>query len=98
MNPYTAETSDYLADRNAISPNGDGLADCLATVQFALLRNAEELSVRIESENGKQVYYEDTQKNVYRSYYLSLIHIYTPDEECALLFSKRQCYVDREVA
>ena len=71
MNPYTAETSDYLADRNAISPNGDGLADCLATVQFALLRNAEELSVRIESENGKQVYYEDTQKNVYRSYYRS---------------------------
>ncbi len=69
MNPFLAEASDYLEDRNAISPNGDGMADCLAGVQISLLRNAAELSVRIESEDGKQVYYEETQKNLNRAYY-----------------------------
>lgn len=69
MNPFIAEASDYLADRNAISPNGDGMADCLAGVQISLLRNAAELSVRIESEDRKQVYYEETQKNLNRAYY-----------------------------
>lgn len=69
MNPFIAEASDYLEDRNAISPNGDGMADCLVGVQISLLRNAAELSVRIESEDGKQVYYEETQKNLNRAYY-----------------------------
>ena len=69
LNPFTAEASDYLADRNAISPNGDGMADCLAALQISLLRNAAEFSVRIESEDGKQVYYEEILENLNRAYY-----------------------------
>lgn len=69
QNPFTAEAGDYLADRNAISPNGDGIADCLAAIQVSLLRNAAELTIRIESEDGKQVYYEETRENLNRAYY-----------------------------
>ena len=70
-NPFYEESSDYLPDRNVISPNGDGLADTLAAVQVALLRNAAKLTVRIESEDGQQVYYEEIQKNLNRAYYHS---------------------------
>lgn len=71
QNPFTAEAGDYLADRNAISPNGDGVADNLSAVWFSLLRNAAQLSVRIESEDGEQIYYEETQENRSRAYYYS---------------------------
>ena len=69
QNPFTAESGSYLADRNAISPNGDGLADNLAAVWVSLLRNAAELTIRIESQNGDQVYYEETQENLSRAFY-----------------------------
>lgn len=69
LNPFTAEASDYLADRNAISPNGDGRADSLSAVWASLLRNAAEFSLRVESEDGTQVYYEETQENWNRAFY-----------------------------
>lgn len=69
LNPYTTEASPYAADRNAISPNGDGAADCLSAVRVSLLRNAAELSLRVESEDGTQVYYQETQKNLTRAFY-----------------------------
>ena len=45
------------------------MADCLAALQISLLRNAAEFSVRIESEDGKQVYYEEILENLNRAYY-----------------------------
>lgn len=42
----------YLADRNAISPNGDGILDAADSLQFALMRNPKNLKVYLEDEKG----------------------------------------------
>ncbi len=42
----------YLADRNAISPNGDGIMDGLTYVKFVLMRNAQKTRLLVEDENG----------------------------------------------
>ena len=42
----------YLEDRNAISPNGDGILDAVDSLQFALMRNPKTFKIYIEDENG----------------------------------------------
>ena len=56
INPYveTADMSYYLADRNAISPNGDGLMDSVNVAYTGLLRNSYVRYV-VCDENGNQI-------------------------------------------
>ncbi|MBE6945702.1 MAG: hypothetical protein E7459_06405 [Ruminococcaceae bacterium] len=46
----TGET--YLADRNAISPNDDGMLDAITTLEFSLLRQPRRVRMYIEYEDG----------------------------------------------
>ncbi|MDO4568462.1 MAG: S8 family serine peptidase, partial [Clostridia bacterium] len=41
----------YLADRNAISPNGDGVYDAVNNLEFGLLRNARLLTLTFGTQN-----------------------------------------------
>ena len=50
-------TIKYLADRNAISPNGDDFQDSLTWVYTGLLRSARRFAYTITGEDGT-VYYE----------------------------------------
>ena len=43
----------YLADRNAISPNGDGVLDALTYIEFTLLRNPKTVKLYIQDADGK---------------------------------------------
>ncbi|MBQ7870632.1 MAG: S-layer homology domain-containing protein, partial [Oscillospiraceae bacterium] len=43
----------YLADRNAISPNGDGVMDALTYIEFTLLRNPKTVKLYVQDANGK---------------------------------------------
>ena len=54
INPYVAmpSSADYLADRNAISPNGDGIFDAVNNLTFALIRNAKMVELDIELADG----------------------------------------------
>ena len=56
INPYveTADMSYYLADRNAISPNGDGLMDSVNVAYTGLLRNSH-VRYLVCDENGNQI-------------------------------------------
>ena len=47
---------EYLQDRNAISPNGDGNFDSLEQIYTSLLRNAKTFSYIIEGEDGAEYY------------------------------------------
>ncbi|MGN0809423.1 MAG: S8 family serine peptidase [Christensenellales bacterium] len=49
----TGET--YLADRNAVSPNGDGIYDAVDTFQYSLLRNSVLTTVTIEDLEGNVI-------------------------------------------
>ena len=66
----------YLADRNAISPNGDDFLDSLTWVYTGLLRSAKTFSYTITGEDGT-VYYEKSIdyeiKSIYDSNYYSIV-------------------------
>ena len=66
----------YLADRNAISPNGDDFLDSLTWVYTGLLRSARRFTYTITGEDGT-VYYEKTIdyeiKSVYDNNYYSIV-------------------------
>ena len=59
---------EYLQDRNAISPNGDGNFDSLAQVYTSLLRNAKTFRYTIEGEDGTE-YYSLELGEVSKTYY-----------------------------
>ena len=53
LNYYWDETGEtYLSDRNAISPNGDGMLDAITTLEMSLLRQPRRINVYIEYEDG----------------------------------------------
>ena len=53
MNNYgSMKGKTYLADRNAISPNGDGILDSVDSLRFAMLRNPKNVKLYLEDENG----------------------------------------------
>lgn len=53
VNQYADMTGQtYLTDRNAISPNGDGILDAFNFIEFTLLRNAREIKLVVEDQNG----------------------------------------------
>lgn len=56
INRYADMTGEtYLADRNAISPNGDGIFDAFTYVEFVLLRNASLITLNVEDLNGNVI-------------------------------------------
>ena len=67
----------YLADRNAISPNGDDFLDNLSGIYTGLLRNAKTLHYTITGENG-EVYYDNTAEYVGKSIYSYSYYQITP--------------------
>ena len=67
----------YLADRNAISPNGDDFLDNLSGIYTGLLRNAKTLHYTITGENG-DVYYDNTAEYVGKSIYSYSYYQITP--------------------
>ena len=67
----------YLADRNAISPNGDDFLDNLSGIYTGLLRNAKTLHYTITGENG-DVYYDLTSEYVGKSIYSYSYYQITP--------------------
>ena len=67
----------YLADRNAISPNGDDFLDNLSGIYTGLLRNAKTLRYTITGENG-DVYYDLTSEYVGKSIYSYSYYQITP--------------------
>ncbi len=53
LNYYWDATGEvYLADRNAISPNGDGMLDAVTTVEMSLLRQPRRMNFYLEYEDG----------------------------------------------
>ena len=46
----------YMDERNAVSPNGDGILDAVDSLAFALLRNPETLKVYLEDEAGNVIH------------------------------------------
>lgn len=77
-NPYHPGEVEYLADRNAISPNGDDYLDTLSFVYTGLLRNARTVTYTItDAADSSTVYYTKTVdyeiKSVYSSNYYQII-------------------------
>ena len=77
-NPYHPGEVEYLADRNAISPNGDDYLDTLSFVYTGLLRNARTVTYTItDAADSSKVYYTKTVdyeiKSVYSSNYYQII-------------------------
>ncbi|MBE6946604.1 MAG: hypothetical protein E7459_11075, partial [Ruminococcaceae bacterium] len=53
LNPYWDATGKtYVADRNAISPNGDNYLDAVDYLEFSLLRNPKSLKLYVQDEAG----------------------------------------------
>ena len=53
MNLYgSMKGKTYKQERNAISPNGDGILDAVDSLSFALMRNPKNLKVYLTDENG----------------------------------------------
>ena len=53
MNSYASmKGKPYLDERNAISPNGDGILDAVDSLEFALMRNPRNLKVYLEDADG----------------------------------------------
>ncbi len=53
LNPYAdMKGQTYSADRNAISPNGDGVLDAVTYIEFALLRNPKTVKLNLEDKDG----------------------------------------------
>lgn len=73
----TDRTIDYLADRNALSPNGDGWRDALTDVYVSLLRNARNLSLTVTDAETGEVYrslsYDYIRKSAYNPSYGQVI-------------------------
>ena len=66
INRYADMTGEtYLTDRNAISPNGDGIFDAFTYVEFVLLRNASLITLNVEDLNGNVI------ENLYTTTYSS---------------------------
>jgi len=56
LNYYWDSTNEtYVADRNAISPNGDGYLDALTTVEFSLLRQPRRVNSYIRYADGSEI-------------------------------------------
>ena len=53
LNPYWDEVDeDYVADRNAVSPNGDGRMDAVNTLEFSLLRLPRQVKITLQDAEG----------------------------------------------
>ncbi len=53
MNPYVnTENETYLADRNAISPNGDDYLDAVNYAEFSMMRNAKYVKAYVQDAEG----------------------------------------------
>lgn len=56
VNQYADMTGQtYLPDRNAISPNNDGVLDAFNFIQFTLLRNAKQIKLVVEDLDGNVI-------------------------------------------
>ena len=56
LNRYADMTGKtYLSDRNAISPNGDGVMDALTYIEFTLLRNPKTVKLYVADASGNVV-------------------------------------------
>ena len=68
-NPYVEmDMADYLADRNAISPNADGVLDAVSIMLISLVRNADCIEYRLRYAGGGgllQSYYSSVAKDYY---------------------------------
>jgi len=57
LNPYWDEKGEtYLADRNAISPDGDGYLDAVNNLEFSLLRQPKTVKAYLRNESGEVVH------------------------------------------
>ncbi|MBE6946455.1 MAG: hypothetical protein E7459_10300, partial [Ruminococcaceae bacterium] len=53
LNPYADMTGkSYVADRNAISPNGDGYLDAVDYMEFSVLRNPKRFKAYVQDAEG----------------------------------------------
>ena len=71
INPYveTDDLSYYLADRNAISPNGDGFLDTADTLRMGLMRNAAEAGYELLDADGNLIATLKRATDVRKSYF-----------------------------
>lgn len=71
LNPYAEMAGQtYLADRNAISPNGDDFLDSVNYVEFSLMRNPRNVKLYVQDAEGNvlQTFYDSTY-NFRKDYY-----------------------------
>jgi len=59
----------YLADRNALSPNGDGYLDELTDLEFSLLRNPRRVHIYFQYEDGRTSTYLDWEYSLRKESY-----------------------------
>ncbi len=59
----------YLADRNALSPNGDGYLDELTDLEFSLLRNPRRVHIYFQYEDGRTTTYLDWEYSLRKESY-----------------------------
>ncbi len=71
MNPYVnTENETYLADRNAISPNGDDYLDAVNYIEFSLMRNPKYVKLYIQDADGNMIAdLTHSQYGFYKEYY-----------------------------
>ncbi len=56
LNYYASmKGKNYVADRNAISPNGDGLLDKVSYIEFSLMRNPKTVKLYVQDAEGNVV-------------------------------------------
>ena len=63
LNYYADMTGEtYLDDRNAISPNGDGLLDAVDYIEFSMLRNPKTVKLYVQDAEGNilETFYDST--------------------------------------
>ncbi len=72
INPYWSnEGQTYLADRHAISPNGDGFYDSVSYIEGALMRNPKTVKLYSADENLNMVQlFHDSTYNYRKEYYV----------------------------
>ncbi len=73
LNPYWDATGEtYLADRNAISPNGDDYLDALTYIEFSTMRNPKTVKLYVADEEGNVI------RNLHESTYSFRKEHFTP--------------------
>lgn len=79
INPYveTEDMSYYMDDRNAVSPNGDGVLDTANFIRLGVLRNASEAGYELLDSEGNLIDRLARQIGVRKSFYYSGGSVYT---------------------